>query len=44
MSYALGPAHGSVMPPPNCLKSPEITDISTKLNLIPPVADQCQHQ
>jgi len=22
----------------------EITDVATKLNLIPPVVDQCQHQ
>jgi len=44
VSFALGPTHVLVVSPTKDLTSPEIADIATKLNLIPPVADQCQHQ
>jgi len=42
VSFVLEPMHVSAMP--RISDHQEITDIATKLNLIPPVAEQCQHQ
>jgi len=44
VSFVLEPMHVSAMPQARISDHREITDVATKLNLIPPVVEQCQHQ
>lgn len=41
MSFVLQAMHVSLVPVSD---HQNITDVTTKLNLIPPVVEQCQHQ
>ena len=44
MSFIFEPMDVSAMLRTRISDHQEITDVATKLNLIPPVVDQCQHQ
>ena len=44
MSFVLESMHVPAMPQTRMSDHQEITDVATKLNLIPPVVEQCQHQ
>lgn len=44
MSVVLESTHALAMPRTRISDHQEITDVAAKLNLIPPVVEQCQHQ